>query len=123
MRYARRMFTVSVRRDGHLLVVSATGHANLGDLLGLADLVARVSSTDGIARVLIDLLGVDHQLSFTQHLSLGAHVSQVAAGLDRVATVVPLALRTGTSEKAAQKLGANLRTFTELESALQWLRA
>jgi hypothetical protein len=38
-----------------------------------------------------------------------------------VATVVSPAARTGSSEKAAQKLGAHLRTFTDLEEARVWL--
>jgi hypothetical protein len=39
-----------------------------------------------------------------------------------MATVVPVALRTGNSERAAQKSGLKLRTFTDIGEARAWLR-
>jgi len=43
--------------------------------------------------------------------------------LEQVATVVAAANRKGTSEKAAQKLGLRLRTFTDLGEAIDWISA
>lgn len=73
--------------------------------------------------VLIDLLAVQPHLSFTEHLRLGEHIASVFSHLERVATVVPLEERKGSSEKAAQKAGLMLKTFVELEAADDWLRA
>jgi hypothetical protein len=40
-----------------------------------------------------------------------------------VATVVTPANRKGTSEKAAQKLGLRLRSFTDMAEAQAWIAA
>ena len=92
-----------------------------GRLCGLAELSARVAVSQGDRRALVDLLAVEPQLTFTEHLQLGAHVAESFAPLERVATLVPVRERKGTSEKAAQKHGLHLRTFTTLEEATAWL--
>ena len=108
--------------EGRLHVV-ANGDAGLPEFIGLADLVGAVARGHGHRRVLIDLLGVQPHLAFTEHLQLGTHLGELANDLDRVATVVPAAQRTGASEKAAQKTGIGLRTFTDAGAAIGWLNA
>ena len=115
------MFTVSIDDAGPYFLAVASGKAQLGHLCGFADLSARVATAKGYKRVLIDLLAVEPHLSFTEHLQLGAHVATAFAPLVRVARVVPLNEKKGTGEKAAQKLGLRLRTFTSLEEANAWL--
>ena len=87
----------------------------------MADLVAQVAATKNHKRALFDLLAVEPQLSFTEHLQLGSHFSAALQHLDRVASVVSPKERKGTSEKAAQKHGLAFRTFTNLEEARIWL--
>ena len=115
------MFTVSIDEEGPYLRAVARGPARLGHLCGLAQLSAQVAQAQGHKRALIDLLSVQPHLTFTEHLQLGAHVAESFALLERVATLVPAAERKGTSEKAAQKHGLHLRTFTTLEEATAWL--
>jgi len=115
------MFTVSIDDAGPYFLAVASGKAQLGHLCGFADLSARVATAKGYKRVLIDLLAVEPHLSFTEHLQLGAHVATAFAAVERVATLVPPNEKKGTSEKAAQKLGLRLRTFTSLEEANAWL--
>ena len=115
------MFTVSIDDAGPYFLAVAGGKARLGHLCGLADLSAKVAVAKGCKRALIDLQAVEPHLSFTEHLQLGAHVAASFAPLERVATVVPVNERKGTSEKAAQKHGLHLRTFTSLEEANDWL--
>jgi hypothetical protein len=103
------------------LEIEAHGPATFADLCGIADLVGTVCAKKGWRRAAMNLLGVEIALGFTDHLQLGGHVAQQLRHLDRVASIVPERYRTGTSEKAAQKAGLQLRTFTVREEALRWL--
>ncbi len=71
----------------------------------------------------MDLQGVSIEFGFTEHLQLGAHAADTLRHLERVASVVDAKYRTGTSEKAAQKLGLQLRTFTSLQEGLDWVQS
>jgi hypothetical protein len=106
--------------EGRLHVV-ANGDAGLPEFLGLSDMVATVARGHGVRKVLIDLLQVQPRLAFTEHLQLGAHLGRLGQDIDRIATVVPAGQRTGASEKAAQKTGVALRTFTGIAEAADWL--
>jgi hypothetical protein len=114
-------FTVVVEH-GSYLGVRASGPALLADLCGLFDLVAQVARRGNYARALMDLQQVEIEFSFTDHLQLGGHAAQTLQDLQRVASIVHPRYRTGTSEKAARKLGLQLRTFTSLEEGLHWLQ-
>src|SRR5436309_2293114 len=102
--------TVTLHHDREWLRVEAAGPATLADHCGFVDLIAAVCAGAAYTRVLVDMLGLQPQLSFTDHLQLGAYVAEKFKGLHRAATVVAPAARVGASEKAAQKLGAHLRT-------------
>jgi hypothetical protein len=108
---------------GPFLHVVVTGQADLADFCSHMDFVGAAARQSGDRRALIDMLGVANNLSFTDHMSLGLHAAQVLGDLDRVATVVPEKLRVGTSEKAAQRGGLRLRTFTTIDDAIAWLTA
>jgi len=114
-------FTATVHHGRPYLLIEAAGPASLTDLCALADFVAALCQRSGERRALIDLQGVTLSLSFTEHLQLGAWVADKLARLDQVATVVQPAYRKGTSEKAAQKFGLHLRTFTAMDEAVAWL--
>ncbi|MGZ5180887.1 MAG: hypothetical protein ACXWC2_10440 [Ramlibacter sp.] len=87
----------------------------------MADLVGTITAMSGERRAVLDLQAVDIGLGFTDHLQLGSYVAQRLHHLERVASVVPQRYRTGTSEKAAQKGGLQLRTFTDLGEGLRWV--
>jgi hypothetical protein len=116
-------FTATVHHDRPYLLIETAGPASLTDLCALADFVAALCQRSGQRRALIDLQAVELSLSFTEHLQLGAWVADKLARLDRLATVVQPQDRKGTSEKAAQKLGLRLRTFTGMDEAVAWLSA
>ena len=101
--------------------VVASGAAKLDDYRDLASITAVAAATRWYRRALIDLLDVDPQLSFTDHLRLGEHVAEVLSHLDRAATVVPAKYKTGTSEKAAQNSGLALKTFISRAAAEECL--
>ena len=96
--------SLTIHHGAPHLQVDAAGPASLADLCGVADLLATICARQG-------------------YLQLGAYVAQQLRALERVASIVPERYRTGTSEKAAQKAGLQLRTFTSLEEGLAWVRA
>jgi hypothetical protein len=116
-------FTATVHHQPGLLLVVGAGPALLTDLCGFMDLVGTVATRSGYHRALMNLVNVQIALSFTEHLHLGAHAADRLRSLERVASVVSLQNRKGTSEKAAQKSGLQLRTFTSLEDGMAWVNA
>ena len=112
---------VSLDRNGQLLVVTGRGHAALADLKGFADLIGTVCREEQRTHALVDLTHVEQDLTFTDHLQLGVYIADSLQFLEKMATVVPAAARSGNSERAAQKSGLRLRTFTDMDEARQWL--
>ena len=115
------VFSVSVTYEAGVLRVKGAGPATLADLCGLASLGGTVSQLARYPRVLVDLQETQPQLSFTDHIQLGTHFAHEFRQAERVATVVSQKDRVGTSEKAAQRSGLTLQTFTELAPASEWL--
>lgn len=114
-------FTASVQHHPEFLLVVGSGPALLTDLCGYMDLVGTIAAQSGYRRAVLDLLEVEIALTFTEHLHLGAYAAQRLRQLERVASVVSVQNRKGTSEKAAQKFGLRLRTFTTLDEGVQWV--
>ena len=114
-------FTVTVDHSNEYLLVKATGPALLADLYGYMDLVATIAKNMGNRRAVLDLRDTEINLGFTDHLNLGVYASDRLRNLKRVASVVSPENRTGTSEKAAQQMGLQLKTFTSLEEGLEWI--
>lgn len=117
----RMPFHVTVDHSHDYLLVKGSGPALLADLYGYMDLVATITKTMGNHRALMDLRDVEIHLAFTDHLNLGVYASDRLRHLKRVASVVSVANRTGTSEKAAQQMGLQLRTFTSLDEGRSWI--
>lgn len=114
-------FCATIDLDRPYLLATLSGGASLALLCAAADFIAGVASRTGGRRVLVDMSGIQADLSFTEHLQLGTHVATRMASLERVATVVRPELRNGTSEKAAQKGGLQLRAFTDAAHAAHLL--
>lgn len=114
-------FAVTVEHGPEYVTVEGSGFASLGDLSGLFDLVRVTSDRHGHTRALLDLRRIEISFTFTDHLALGAHAAVALRSLGRVASVVDPKFRVGTSEKTAQKMGLQFRTFTDLDEAVAWL--
>jgi hypothetical protein len=115
-------FTITVHHGSEFLIVEGSGPALLADLCGYMDLVGGIAGKRSYSRALLDLQGIDIHLSFTDHLTLGSHAADRLRNMERVASVVPERFRSGTSEKAAQKMGLQLRTFIDMDEGLAWLQ-
>ena len=112
---------VSLARTDELLRVKGRGAATLADLKGFADMIATICRDEQRAFVLVDLRNVEQHLTFTEHLQLGVYIAEKLNFLTRMATVVPVADRSGNSERAAQKSGLHLRSFTDMVEAEAWM--
>ena len=114
-------FRVSAHRGLPYLLVEGCGPATLAELCAFMDFVAALAHWTHRDRAVLDLLQVEISLSFTEHLHLGSYAAERLRQLERVASVVPQRYRTGSSEKAAQKSGLHLRTFTSLDEGVAWV--
>lgn len=110
-----------IHRSPQFTSVTITGPASLDDFVGLMTTIGEQTRRQGDSRVLVDLLGVEGDLKFTDHFQLGSQAAQLLRHLDRMASVVPADKITRTSEKVALKQGFQLRVFTSVEEATRWL--
>ena len=113
--------TAKVHRLPEFTSLKVTGDATLGDFVQLIDRMADDSSQRGDKRVLVDLLDVGGELKFTEHVQMGERAGQRLQHLEKVASVVPAAKLTRTSEKVAQTHGLQLRVFSSMTEAIRWL--
>ncbi|HEY8360878.1 MAG TPA: STAS/SEC14 domain-containing protein [Ramlibacter sp.] len=72
-------------------------------------------------RLLIDLTDVVGTLGPAEHQALGLLAVRYLSHLERVASLVPQDKITRVSEAAAQAQGLQLRVFTDLTDAVDWL--
>ena len=116
-------FKTEFEQRGNILHVTATGPAALDDIIALIGAVSENTLRTGASLALVNLLGVQEGLKFTDHFSVGEQVALQLGHLDKLASVVPEDRRTGTSEKVANAKGMRLRVFTSETPALEWLAA
>lgn len=104
---------IRAKPDG---VLDLTASRNL-----LKDLVTE-SETAGKYHVLVDTRGADVRLSTTDIFNLGVAVA-AASARDKVALLVPPGEQVNASflETVSYNRGANLRAFTDFETAITWL--
>jgi hypothetical protein len=114
-------FAWQVSERPHYLVVEGSGDATLGDLLTLVEAIGVLAPAGRHRRVLVNLLPVQLQLTFTDHLQLGTRAAARLQHLERTAGVVQPTKRRQVAEKAARRMGLAARVFTRLEDAEAWL--
>ena len=115
-------FSATVHHGPYLRAEGA-GPATLSELIGYVEFVSVITRRESYQRVLLDLAAVEIDLALTEHISLGTYASGALIHLQKVASVVDVKYRSGASEKAAQNSGLNIRTFTSLSDAAEWLEA
>jgi hypothetical protein len=113
--------TYQISRLPRFVRFEVTGEATLAEMDRLIDAVAQVTTAAGDSRVLVNLLAVREQLKFTDHYAIGELVARRLSHLQRLASVVPSARRTRTSEKVANAQGTALRVFVDEVEAGAWL--
>jgi len=93
----------------------------VSDGLGVVALAAAVCAAVPYRRCLFDFRELQASLTFKDHLQLGNFVGDSLYSLEKVASVVMSAMRAETSEMAAQRTGARVRTFTDIDDAKAWI--
>ncbi|RYG13680.1 MAG: STAS/SEC14 domain-containing protein [Burkholderiales bacterium] len=114
-------FQVRVSRNPEFVLVEVSGPASMSELATLIATMSEQTKAAGDKRAVVDLQGVVGTLSFTDHFQIGHYVSRQMRHLERLASIVPPDKITRTSEKVATSMGMNLRVFTRLEDALNWI--
>lgn len=110
-----------VHRLPEFTSLKVVGDATLEDFVQLIDEMAEQSRQRGDKRVLVDLLDVGGELKFTEHFQMGERAALRLQHLEKVASVVPAAKITRTSEKVARTHGLHLRVFSSMTEAIRWL--
>jgi hypothetical protein len=114
-------FSVSITRFPQFIQLAVSGPASIKNFVDLVDKVGQETVLWSDRRVMVDLRGVDGELTPTEQIFLGELVAQDLPHLERVASVVPLERITRNSETAARELGMRLRVFTSEDEAMSWL--
>jgi hypothetical protein len=116
--------------------VSATLHYTHGPSFGVVEVtslaflenaepavreIAERTRHHGDRRLLINLMDVVGTFGPDQQREIGILAYRYLAHLERVASLVPPDKPTRVSEAAAQAQGLQLRVFTQLTDAIEWL--
>jgi hypothetical protein len=116
--------------------VSATLHYTHGPSFGVVEVtslaflenaepavreIAAHTRQHGDRRLLINLMDVVGTFGPDQQREIGILAYRYLAHLERVASLVPPDKLTRVSEAAAQAQGLQLRVFTQLTDAIEWL--
>ena len=110
-----------IQRLADFTLCRVSGPASMDDFAALILDTAEATRKAGDKRVLVDLLGVEGELKFTDHFQMGQLVARHLRQIERIASVVPEEKITHTSEKVAVKQGMQLRVFTSMNEAIRWL--
>ncbi|HSI54764.1 MAG: STAS/SEC14 domain-containing protein [Ramlibacter sp.] len=99
------------------------GHASVQDVREVFDALSDESMRMNSRRLLVDLRRVDEKFDMADHLIVSAAAATNLAHLEKVATLVAMGRKKGTTEEAARQRGVVLRTFTSETEAVSWLEA
>jgi hypothetical protein len=105
---------------GRYLLVIVSGVGGLASYCAVVSFVAELLQREPEDRVLVDLLGSQPSFTRDEHRQLGEQVRRLWTGV-QVAVVAPTVERVLIGEEAAKAGGANIRTFTDLHEAGDWL--
>ncbi|NNU42127.1 SpoIIAA family protein [Ramlibacter montanisoli] len=102
-------------------VVEVTALAFLEDAEPALLEIAQRTRETGTRRLLINLVDVVGTFGPEQHHAIGLMAYRHLSHLEKVASLVPPDKLTRVSEAAARSQGMELRVFTQLMDALDWL--
>ncbi len=114
-------FKVTVSRSLHYVRYDAAGPTSLKSFIELATFVAADTACYEDAKVLVDLRRVDGQLTPHEQALLGEVAALKLPYVFKLASLVPAAAVTHTSERAAVDKGLTLRVFDSESEAVAWL--
>jgi hypothetical protein len=101
--------------------VAVAGPASIREFVELIGTIGQETIYWSDRRVVVDLRGVEGELTPTDQAFIGELVAQDLAHIERMASIVPPARLTRNSERAARELGSQLRVFDDEDEALAWI--
>jgi hypothetical protein len=116
-------FSTRMTRFPGYVQVDVAGPASIKDFVEVINTVAADTVYWSDRRLLVDLRAIEGRLNTEEQVFLGELVAHNLSHLDRMASVVPTEQITHNSERAAQKLGTQLRVFDNEAEAIAWLSA
>lgn len=116
-------FTTQVTRLPAYVRVDVSGPTSIGAFVELISTVGQETVYWSDRRVLVDVRHVEGSLTETEQIFLGELVAQDLTHIERMASIVPTEQLTHNSERAAQKLGSQLRVFDDEDEAIAWITA
>ena len=116
-------FKVSYKHGPKLAVAEVSGLAFADQAVATLEEIRDQTLANGDKRLLINLLDVVGTLGPKEHQAIGLLAAKYLSHLERVASLVPEDKITRVSEAAAQKKGMQLKVFTNLTEAVNWLIA
>jgi hypothetical protein len=102
-------------------VAEITALAFIEDSVPVLEELARRTQESGTKRLLINLMDVVGTFGRDEQQAIGMLTYRYLSHLDRIASLVPAEKLTRVSEAAARSQGMELRVFTSLPDALDWL--
>ena len=116
-------FVLNYSHGDRLAVAEVTGLAFIEDAGELVERIARQTLAHGDKRLLINLLDVVGTMERHDHEHLGKLAFAHLGHLEKVASLVPEDKITRVSQQTAISLGMQLRVFTSVGDAIEWLVA
>jgi hypothetical protein len=104
-------------------VAQVSSLAFIEESVGVLEELARLTRDSGAKRLLVNLMDVVGTFGRDEQQTIGLLAHRHLAHLERVASLVPPDKLTRVSEAAARAQGMELRVFTSLAEALDWLAA
>ncbi|MBC5781905.1 STAS/SEC14 domain-containing protein [Ramlibacter sp. USB13] len=113
--------TVHYTHGPNFAVVEVTSLAFLENAEPALRYIAECTGQHGDRKLLINLMDVVGTFGPEQQRDIGLLAYRYLSHLERIASLVPPDKITRVSEAAAQSQGLQLRVFTELTDAIEWL--
>jgi hypothetical protein len=115
------MFTVSVDYGPSFVLIACAGPATVAEICGALAFGAEIARREGRLRFLFDLLAVDFDGTAEDRKEMGLFAASLLGQITRIAVVLTSAANTGEGERSAREAGLELRNFTSLFEAIEWM--
>jgi hypothetical protein len=112
---------VRIAREAEFVNVALSGPVDLHALLELIRKLGKATQSQGDVRMVFDCLQLEGDMHFAGQMQIGEQVAHCLPHMIKVASIMPVAKITRTSEKTAQAQGVALRIFESRGDAIFWL--
>jgi hypothetical protein len=115
-------YDIRTRHAASLIEVAVTGSPHIDQLISALHVLGIELETSSGAALLLDLTDLLSVFRPEELVRVGHEIACSFAHVHRLALLVPRHRVTGLSERAAQRSGMDMRVFSALHLAHDWLR-